>query len=81
MESTVLVAILGCIGTLIGTFGGIVASARLTNYRIEQLEKKVEKHNGIAERTYKLEEAEHITEEKIKVINHRIDDLESYHRP
>ena len=46
-------------------------------YRIEQLEKKVEKHNNIVERTYRLEEATALQEEKIKVANHRIDDLES----
>lgn len=80
MDSTILVAILGFAGSAIGALGGIVVSARLTNYRLEQLEKKVEKHNGVIERTFKLEEAEHITEEKIKVINHRIDDLEEFHR-
>ena len=58
-------------GTAIGTFGGIYASAKLTSYRIEQLEKKVDKHNGFAERIP-------IIEEKIKVINHRIDDLERH---
>jgi hypothetical protein len=50
-------------GTLIGTFAGIVVSNKLTIYRIDQLEKKVEKHNNLVERTYKLEgrmtEAEH----------------------
>lgn len=45
-------------------------------YRIEQLEKKVDKHNNLVERTYKLEQAQSLTEEKIKVANHRIDDLE-----
>lgn len=44
------------LGTLIGTFGGIIASNRLTNYRIEQLEKKVDQHNSIIDRTYKLEQ-------------------------
>lgn len=45
-------------------------------YRIEQLEKKVDKHNGIIERTYRLEEEARVIDEKIKVANHRIDDLE-----
>ena len=44
-------------------------------YRIEQLEKKVNAHNNLVERTYKLEENEHLLFEKLKVINHRIDDL------
>lgn len=43
------------LGTLAGTFGGILVSSRLTNYRIEQLEKKVAEHNKVVERTYKLE--------------------------
>lgn len=57
------------LGIVIGTFGGILASSKLTNYRLEQLEKKVDKHNSVIERTY-------ILEEKMKVANHRIDDLE-----
>lgn len=63
------VAVLSLIGTMGGTFGGIVVSSKLTNYRIEQLEKKVEKHNSVMERTG-------ILEEKIKVVNHRLEDLE-----
>ena len=47
--------IINFLGIVIGTFGGIVASSRLTNYRIEQLEKKVDKHNSIIERTYILD--------------------------
>ena len=50
MTDGTLVAILSLAGTFIGTFGGILTSAKLTNYRIEQLEKKVEKHNNFAER-------------------------------
>lgn len=48
-------AILSFCGTLIGTLGGILAANKLTNYRIQELEKKVEKHNTIVERTYVLE--------------------------
>lgn len=48
----------------------------LITYRLEQLEKKVDKHNGVVERTYKLEESTALQEEKLKVINHRIEDLE-----
>lgn len=61
--------VLALIGTAIGTFGGIVASAKLTTYRIEQLEKKVDKHNNFAEKIP-------VIEEQIKVANHRISDLE-----
>lgn len=63
MNSTVIVSLVSLTGTLIGTFGGILAANRLTTYRLSQLEKKVEKHNSVMERTYKLEgrmtEAEH----------------------
>lgn len=45
-------------------------------YRIEQLEKKVDKHNSLVERTYRLEEEAHVLDEMVKVANHRIDDLE-----
>ena len=69
---TIIVALLSLIGTLIGSFGGM----KLISYRLEQLEIRVNKHNNLIERTYKLEESEHLTEEKIKVINHRLDDLE-----
>jgi hypothetical protein len=70
--ATVIVGVLSFLGTAIGSFGGI----KLMTYRIEQLEKKVEKHNSVIERTYKLEEAQKVQEEQIKVANHRIDDLE-----
>ena len=55
LDSTIVVGILSVIGTLVGSFGGIIASNKLTNYRIEQLEKKVDKHNTIIERTYIVE--------------------------
>lgn len=80
MDNTVLVALLSLAGTLIGSFSGIMAANKLTNYRIEQLEKKVEKHNNVIERVYKLEKADAVEEEELKVINHRIADLEKYHK-
>lgn len=64
-----LSGVLSLIGTLFGTFGGILVSSKLTAYRIEQLEKKVDKHNHFAERLP-------VIEEQIRVINHRISDLE-----
>lgn len=73
MSDTVIVSLISLLGTLGGTFGGIIVSAKLTNYRIEQLEKKVEKHNNFAERIPVLEE-------KIKVEEHRIADLENFHK-
>ena len=80
METEIVAALIALIGSLGGTFGGIIVSSKLTNYRIEQLEKKVEKHNQVIDRVYKLERADEVEEEKIKVINHRIDDLEQYHK-
>lgn len=75
MSEGIWVAVIAFGGTLIGTFGGILTSSRLTSYRIEQLEKKVDKHNEIIERTFKLEEACTVFEERFKVVNHRIDEL------
>ena len=66
MTETIIVAVLSLIGTLIGTFGGIMAANKLTNYRIEQLEKKVEKHNQVVERMYKLEKQVAVDEEEIE---------------
>ena len=50
-----LPSLFALIGTLAGTFGGILTGSRLTTYRLEQMEKKVEKHNSLVERTYRLE--------------------------
>lgn len=63
MNSSVLVSIFSLTGTLIGSIAGILTANRLSNYRIAQLEKKVEMHNQVIERTFRLEgrmtEAEH----------------------
>ena len=72
MATEIIVAALSLVGTFLGSYSGI----RLMSYRIEQLEKKVEKHNNLVERMYKVEEQTSLQEEKIKVANHRIDDLE-----
>ena len=53
--TAMVVAAMSLLGTLAGTFGGILVANRLTNYRLEQLEKKVEAHNNLVERTYVLE--------------------------
>jgi len=69
MTSEMIIALLSLAGTLLGSFGGIIASAKLTNFRIEQLEKKVDKHNNFASRVP-------VVEEQVKAICHRLDDLE-----
>lgn len=76
MNDTVIVALISLAGTLCGTFGGILMSNRLTNYRIEQLEQKVEKHNNLVERTYRLEELQQLTDERVRAANRRIGELE-----
>jgi uncharacterized protein YcaQ len=76
MSDVVIVGLLSLVGTIIGTLGGIIATSRLTTYRIEQLEKKVDKHNNLIERMFRAEEAITVLDEKMKVANHRIDDLE-----
>ena len=80
MSESIIVALLALLGTLGGTFGGILTANKLTNYRIEQLEKKVEQHNKVIERVYILEKQEAVIEEEISVANHRITDLEQYHK-
>lgn len=94
MTESVIVALIACFGTVVGSFFGVITSSRLTAYRIKQLEEKVEKHNGVIERVGKLEtltkdHAEIVArttasemllkvyDEKIKVANHRLDDLEN----
>ena len=72
MPTEIVVALLSLAGTAIGAFGGIVVSAKLTNYRLAQLEKRVSEHNNFARRMP-------VVEEQIKVINHRIEDLERSH--
>ena len=49
---------------------------KLTEYKVGELEKRVDKHNHVIERTYHLEEEQAVMKEQIKVANHRIDDLE-----
>ena len=65
----IITAGLALIGTAIGSYSGF----KLTSYRVEQLEKKVDKHNNFASRMP-------VVEEQIKVINHRLTDLEDYHK-
>jgi hypothetical protein len=65
MSEVIIVALLSLLGTLIGTFAGIVTSSKLTTYRIEQLEKKVEKHNGVIERVFALETKEQVLEDEV----------------
>lgn len=69
MDSEIVVGLLSLAGTLLGSLGGVLASSKLTNYRLNQLEQKVDRHNRFGERIP-------VIEEKLKVANHRLDDLE-----
>ena len=69
MSTEVIVALVAFLGTVVGSLGGVIASARLTTYRIEQLEKKVEKHNSVVERVT-------LVDQSTKSAHHRIDDIE-----
>lgn len=55
MDTTLIAALLSLAGSVIGTFAGILASSKMTSYRLEQLEAKVAKHNEVVERTFRLE--------------------------
>ena len=72
----IIVALIGLAGSAVGSLCGVMVSSKLTQYRLEQLEKRVQAHNNLIERTYRLEERTELQEEKIKVANHRIDHLE-----
>lgn len=76
MSSEIITALIGLVGSGIGSIIGIICNTRLTTYRIKELEKKVDKHNTVVERTYKVEERLSVIDEEIKVANHRISDLE-----
>lgn len=77
MDATIISALLALAGSLVGTFAGIITSSKLTNFRLQELEKKQDKHNQLIERMYKVEERVQVIEEREKVTNHRISDLEA----
>ena len=79
MTEAVIVALLSLAGTLAGAYLANRKVTALIVYRLEQLEKKVDKHNSVVERTYALEERVTLMDERQKVANHRIDDLEKAH--
>ena len=74
MSEAIVVALLGFAGTLLGSLLGILTAQKLTQYRLAQLEEKVNKHNQIVERTYKLEG-------QMTEVRHDIKDLKAYHKP
>lgn len=74
MNTEIVVALLGLLGTLAGSFLGVMASQKLTTYRLSLLEEKVNKHNNLIERTFKLEG-------QMEECQHDIKDLKAFHKP
>lgn len=74
--SNVIVGALALVGTLVGSLAGIRASNKVVDLRLKSLEEKVNKHNNLIERMAKAEQTQAVFEEKIKVANRRIDELE-----
>lgn len=70
MTEAIIIAIIGFLGAVVGSGLGIIASAKLTNYRLEQLEKKVNLHNNVIERMYKLEQREALLEQHVEDLHH-----------
>ena len=71
MDNTIIVALIGLAGSGLGAFGGVMASARLTQYRLKKLEEKVDKHNSVIERTYRLEGRMNEVEHEIRDLKER----------
>lgn len=76
MNDTVAVAIISLLGTLFGSFAGIITSGKLTNYRIGELEKRVEKLSSLIEKTHSLEKESTLSKEKLKLVEQRVGNLE-----
>ena len=74
MNTEIIVAVLGFAGTLAGSLLGVMAASKLTQYRLQQLEDKVNKHNNVIERVY-------ILEGKVTELEHDVKDLKGYHKP
>lgn len=72
MSETVVMGLFSLLGTLVGTLGGIMASSSLTNYRIKQLEAKVDKHNNFASRIPTIEN-------RVDAVEQRVNKLENFH--
>lgn len=77
MTESITVALITGFTLLIGNVIVALIQSSKTKYQVEQLEKKVEKHNNLIERMYACEDRLNLHDEKIAVANHRIDDLES----
>lgn len=80
MWSEIVVGLFALVGTLGGSWLANRKTTALISYRLEQLEKKVDKHNNVIERTYQVEKDIAVLDEKIDVANNRIRDLEDLNK-
>ena len=78
MKNEFFSGILSLLASLVGTFGGIITSTKLTNYQINELKKRVDKHNNVIERTYKLEEHCKYVDERIEKLESEVENHEKY---
>ena len=76
MSDAIVVAVLSLVGTAIGSVVSVLTANRLTNYKIDELKKTVEKHNSLIDRTYRLEESVTLVNEKLETLEHRVTGLE-----
>lgn len=76
MSEAVIVAIISLLGTLFGSFAGILTAGKLTNYRIGELEKRVEKLGSLIEKTHSLENESTLSREKLRLVEQRVGNLE-----
>jgi len=78
MDPTIIVAIIAALSTSAGSFMGIIASSKLMTYRLQQLEEKVNKHNGVIERTFALEFEQKNICEKLGKVDDDLQKLEGF---
>ncbi len=76
MSDAIIVAVLSLVGTAIGSVVSVLTANRLTNYKIDELKKTVEKHNSLIDRTYRLEESVTLVNEKLDTLDRRVETLE-----
>lgn len=79
MKTEIIVALLGLLGSALGTFAGILVNSKLTSYRIEQLEKKVDEYNNVKTRTTELETWKDSINLEIKEMKNTINTLLNFH--
>lgn len=79
MTEAIQIALIGLMGSMLGSLMGILVNTKLTTYRLEQLEKKVQAHNNLIDRTYKLEANEEVVTQELDNIKRTMDQLKKYH--